>query len=195
MVFNPERVMLGENGTMVQLRDDLLNHVVTWAEVHRDSKYLVRKLLPLGPWKGIVALTRGGLVPATIIAREMEIRIVDTLCITSYDEQVQGSVTILKVPEQAAAEKGAGWLLIDDLVDTGTTAKAAREIIPEAHFATVYAKPKGLPFVDTYAHDVEQDVWVFFPWDTEPQYVRPLADPGADPGTDPAADPKTGGNA
>lgn len=180
---------------MVQLRDDLLNHVVTWAEVHRDSKYLVRKLLPLGPWKGIVALTRGGLVPATIIAREMEIRIVDTLCITSYDEQVQGSVTILKVPEQAAAEKGAGWLLIDDLVDTGTTAKAAREIIPEAHFATVYAKPKGLPFVDTYAHDVEQDVWVFFPWDTEPQYVRPLADPGADPGTDPAADPKTGGNA
>jgi len=93
---------------MVQLRDDLLNHVVTWAEVHCDSKYLVRKLLALGPWKGIVALTRGGLVPATIIAREMEIRVVDTLCITTYDEQVKGSVSVLKVPEQAAAEKGAG---------------------------------------------------------------------------------------
>lgn len=92
---------------------------------------------------------------------------------------MQGSVDVLKVPEQAAAERGRGWLLIDDLVDTGTTAKAAREVIPEAHFATVYAKPKGLPFVDTYAHDVEQEVWVFFPWDTEPQYVRPLADPAA----------------
>jgi xanthine phosphoribosyltransferase len=141
---------------MVELRDDLGSHPVTWAEVHRDTKYLTRKLLPLGPWKGIVALTRGGLVPAAILAREMEIRIIDTLCISS---------------------QGEGWLLIDDLVDTGNTAKAARELIPKAHFATVYAKPKGLEQVDTYVHDVPQDSWVFFPWDTEPQYVRPLAEP------------------
>jgi len=164
---------------MVQFRDDVRNHLVTWAEVHRDSKELVRQLLTLGPWQGIVALTRGGLVPAAIIAREMEIKVVDTLCIASYDEQVQGGVQVLKVPEEAKAAGGEGWLLIDDLVDTGATAKEARNILPKAHFATVYAKPKGLEYVDTYAHDVEQDVWVFFPWDTEPQYVRPLADDGS----------------
>ncbi|MDD9876460.1 MAG: xanthine phosphoribosyltransferase [Magnetovibrio sp.] len=163
---------------MVQLRDDIESRSVTWADVHRDTKALVRKLLGLGPWEGIVALTRGGLVPAAIVAREMEIRVVDTLCITSYDEQVQGNLNVLKVPERAVAAEGAGWLLLDDLVDTGSTAKAAREILPKAHFATVYAKPQGLAHVDTFVHEVAQEVWVFFPWDTEPQYVRPLAGDG-----------------
>jgi xanthine phosphoribosyltransferase len=164
---------------MVQLRDDIESHPVSWAEVHRDTKRLARKLLKLGPWHGIIALTRGGLVPAAIIAREMGIHVIDTLCITSYDEQVKGKIRILKEPEAAVAAKGKGWLLIDDLVDTGSTAKAARELLPEAHFATVYAKPKGLPHVDTFVHEIEQEIWVFFPWDTEPQYVLPLADASA----------------
>lgn len=161
---------------LAALRNDVINHIVSWAEVHRDSKALVRKLLARGPWQGIVALTRGGLVPSAIIAREMSIRVIDTLCISSYDEQVhEGRVQVLKTPPDAVEVRGAGWLLIDDLVDTGATAKAAREILPEAHFATLYAKPDGKPQVDTYVHDVAQEIWVFFPWDTEPQYVEPLA--------------------
>ena len=56
---------------MVQLRDDVEHHIVTWAEVHRDTRILVRRLMGKGPWQGIVALTRGGLVPAAIVAREM----------------------------------------------------------------------------------------------------------------------------
>ncbi len=155
--------------------DDLTNHFVSWAEVHRDTKRLVALLLGAGSWKGIVAITRGGLVPATILAREMEIRLIDTLCLATYDEQEIGEVKILKIPDQAASEKGAGWLLVDDLVDTGATMKTARDILPLAHVATVYAKPDGMPFVDTFIHQVAQNVWVFFPWDTEPQYVAPLA--------------------
>jgi xanthine phosphoribosyltransferase len=154
----------------------IIPHNVSWTEVHRDTKHLVRKLMEMGPWEGIVALTRGGLVPASILAREMEIRIVDTLCISTYDEQLKGTVKVLKVPERAVAVDGEGWLLIDDLVDTGTTAKKAREILPKSHFATVYAKPLGLPIVDTFVSEVAQDVWVFFPWDTEPQYIPPLVE-------------------
>jgi xanthine phosphoribosyltransferase len=161
---------------MVQLRDDIEHHIVTWAEVHRDTRILVRRLMNTGPWQGIIALTRGGLVPAAIVAREMSIHVVDTLCITTYDEQVKGNLKILKEPEAAMKTGGEGWLLIDDLVDTGTTMKAARERLPNAHFATVYAKPKGLELVDTYVHDVEQEVWVFFPWDTEPQYAHPISE-------------------
>jgi xanthine phosphoribosyltransferase len=151
-------------------------HNVSWNEVHRDTKHLVRKLMEMGHWDGIVALTRGGLVPASILAREMEIRIVDTLCISTYEEQLKGTVKVLKVPERAVAVEGEGWLLIDDLVDTGKTAKKAREILPKSHFATVYAKPLGLPVVDTFVSEVAQDVWVFFPWDTEPQYIPPLVE-------------------
>ncbi len=160
---------------MAELRDDLSSHFVSWAEVHRDTKRLVALLLDAGSWKGIIAITRGGLVPATILAREMEIRLIDTLCLATYDEQDMGEVQIIKTPDQAAAEKGEGWLLVDDLVDTGTTMKTARDILPQAHVATVYAKPDGMPYVDTFIHQVEQGVWVFFPWDTEPQYVAPLS--------------------
>ena len=158
---------------------NIIPHNVSWTEVHRDTKHLVRKLMGMGPWDGIVALTRGGLVPASILAREMEIRVVDTLCISTYEEQLKGTVKVLKVPERAVAIDGEGWLLIDDLVDTGTTAKKAREILPKSHFATVYAKPLGLPVVDTFVSEVAQDVWVFFPWDTEPQYIPPLVEKNA----------------
>ena len=133
----------------------------------------------VGPWEGIVALTCGGVVPASILAREMDIRISDTLCISTYGEPLKGTVKVLKVPERAVAVDGEGWLLIDDLVDTGTTAKKAREILPKSHFATVYAKPLGLPVVDTFVSEVAQDVWVFFPWDTEPQYIPPLVEKNA----------------
>lgn len=157
------------------IESDATDHFVTWPEVHRDAKALVKLLMTLGTWKGIVAVTRGGLVPATIIAREMEIRYVDTICIATYDEQNMGSVDIIKTPDQAVADRGVDWLMIDDLVDTGTTMKAALKILPNCHVATVYAKPEGMPFVDTYVHEVGQKTWVFFPWDTEPQYIEPLA--------------------
>ncbi|HEY4133584.1 MAG TPA: xanthine phosphoribosyltransferase [Alphaproteobacteria bacterium] len=148
--------------------------IVSWDDVHRDARALVRKLMGLGPWQGIIALTRGGLVPAAIVAREMEIRVIDTLCIATYEEQKMEGVNILKQPEAAVAVQGKGWLLIDDLVDTGTTLQAARKLLPQAYFATVYGKPKGLPLVDAFIHQVPQDQWVYFPWDLSPSYAPPL---------------------
>ena len=61
---------------------------------------------------------------------------------------------------------GKGVLIVDDLVDTGKTAKVVRELLPGAHFATVYAKPMGRPLVDTFITEVSQDTWIYFPWDT-----------------------------
>ena len=64
--------------------------------------------------------------------------------------------------------------LLDDLVDTGRTAKLVKEMIPKAHFATVYAKPAGRPVVDTFITEVSQDTWILFPWDAESQFVQPI---------------------
>lgn len=160
---------------MVDNTDENRSLIVTWGEVHRDARFLVRKLMNAGPWKGIIALTRGGLVPAAIVAREMDIHLIDTLCISVYADQKIGAVNVLKEPREAVRDQGEGWLLVDDLVDTGTTMKAARKLLPKAHFATVYAKPNGADVVDTYVHGVEQAVWVFFPWDTDTRPVTPLA--------------------
>ena len=143
---------------------------VSWEELHRNAKALAWRLASNGPWKGIVAVTRGGLVPAAVVARELEVRLIDTLCIASYDDRQQGEMTVLKRVDG----DGEGWLIIDDLVDTGKTAKAVREMLPRAHFATIYAKPAGRPLVDTFITEVSQDTWILFPWDIEPQFIQPI---------------------
>ena len=160
------------------MSDPRKNFPVTWEELHRHSKALAWRLVELGPWQGIVAVTRGGLVPAAIIARELDIRLVDTLCVTSYTversgqaRERKGEVRVLKAIEG----EGEGLLIIDDLVDTGHTARVVRDLLPKAHFATVYAKPAGRPLVDTFVTEVSQDTWIMFPWDIEPQFAPPIA--------------------
>ena len=143
---------------------------VSWDQLHRDARALAWRLADRGPWRGVIAVTRGGLVPTAIVARELEVRLIDTVCISSYDHMEQGGVEVLK----EAAGDGEGMLIVDDLVDTGRTAKVVRELLPKAHFATVYAKPAGRPLVDSFITEVSQDTWIYFPWDTELQFVRPI---------------------
>lgn len=151
--------------------------IVSWPELHRDARYLARVLNEKGDWRGIVAITRGGLVPAALIARELDIRLIDTVCVVSYapaaagtDAKVQRELRWLKTVEG----DGDGWLLIDDLVDTGRTAQAVRERLPRAHFATLYAKPLGRPLVDTFVREFGQEKWVYFPWDIEYRFASPI---------------------
>ena len=143
---------------------------ISWEQLHRDAKALAWRLVGMNTWQGIVTITRGGLVPASIIARELEIRLVDTVCISSYDFKDMGESKILKSVDIDDTD----WLLVDDLVDTGRTAGIVRDMLPNAHFATVYAKPEGRPLVDTFITELSQDTWILFPWDTESQFVKPI---------------------
>ena len=103
---------------------------VSWEEMHRNSKALAWRLVDKGPWKGIIAVTRGGMVPACIVARELDLKLIETLCISSYDHKNQRGADILRKPAEAG--DGKGWLVIDDLVDTGNTFKIARGFLPNA---------------------------------------------------------------
>jgi len=149
---------------------------VSWDQIHRDARALAWRLQgrsPEGGWKAVVAITRGGMAPAMIVARELDIRIVDTISVKSYDHQSQSEAKVLKAPDAAMMGDGTGILVIDDLVDSGKTLELVRDLYPKAHFATVYAKPKGEPMVDTFITGVSQDTWIFFPWDMALQYVEP----------------------
>ena len=147
-------------------------YIVSWDQLHRDSKALAWRLVERGPFRGVCAITRGGLIPAAIVARELECRIIETVSVITYDEELRGEQQVVKPP--AAAGDGEGWLLVDDLVDTGTTARVVRAILPRAHFATVYAKPAGKPLVDSFITEVSQDTWIFFPWDTGLSFQPPI---------------------
>ena len=151
---------------------------ISWEELHRNGKALAWKLLGKGPlengkWKGIIAITRGGMVPACIVARELEVLNIETFCISSYEYKDQSETKILKKPETVDGE-GEGWVIVDDLVDTGKTFELAREIYPKAHYACIYTKPKGEKQTDTYVTSFSQDTWIHFPWDLENQYATPL---------------------
>ena len=154
---------------------------VSWDQFHRDARALAWRLADAGPFEAIVCITRGGLVPAAIVSRELGTRVIETVCVASYhDYTSQGELRVLKsiAPNVASlgGPGGKGVLVVDDLVDTGKTAKVVREMLPNAHFATVYAKPLGRPLVDTFVTEVSQDTWIYFPWDLGLAFQAPIAE-------------------
>jgi xanthine phosphoribosyltransferase len=156
---------------------------VSWDQFHRDARALAWRLAEAGPFAAIVCVTRGGLVPAAIVARELGIRVIETICVASYDHVSQGELKLLKTVAETVVAlgpgRGKGLLVVDDLVDTGQTAKLVRDMLPDAHFAAVYAKPMGRPLVDTFITEVSQDTWIFFPWDTGLAFQPPIRDGAA----------------
>lgn len=156
---------------------------VSWDMFHRDARALAWRLNGSGPFHAIVAITRGGLVPAAIVARELGIRVIETIGVASYTHRTESELKVLKEVAASVAEAGGGAgegvLIVDDLVDTGKTARIVRDRLPKAHFATVYAKPQGRPLVDTFITEVSQDTWIFFPWDTGLAFQPPIRDGAA----------------
>lgn len=145
-------------------------HASSWHEMHREATDLGQRLASQGPWRGIVAISRGGLVPAAILARVLDLRLIDTVCIASYDGREKGPLEVLK-PASPELGDGSGWLLVDDVADSGATAERARAMLPKAHYVTLYVKPAGRPFVDAFLREVGQDVWIDFPWDRDPATI------------------------
>lgn len=138
---------------------------LTWDDMHRDCRRLAAMLRSKGPFSALVAVSRGGLAPAAILSQELDIRLVDTVCIGSYDDRRQGALEILKT----VRGDGTGWLVVDDLVDSGATARAVRAMLPKAHYATLFAKPEGMALVDSFVAEVDQNVWIVFPWEAPPR--------------------------
>lgn len=152
---------------------------VSWDQFHRDARALAWRVSSVQKeWKAIVCITRGGLVPAAIVSRELGIRVIETVSVASYHDYAnQGEIYVLKeISPELMEKEGEGILIIDDLTDTGKTAGLVRAMMPKAHFATVYAKPKGMPLVDTFITEVSQDTWIYFPWDMGFTYQKPIAD-------------------
>ena len=156
---------------------------VSWDQFHRDSRALAWRLSGGSrAFEAIVCITRGGLVPAAIVARELGIRLIETVCVSSYEHTTQSNLTVLKEVAPTIVARGGGEggavLIVDDLVDTGQTAKVVRGLLPRAHLATVYAKPMGRPLVDTFITEVSQDTWIYFPWDTGLAFQPPIREAG-----------------
>lgn len=142
-------------------------HIVSWDVFMADTLLLADKLKAHadthGEIKGLIAIARGGLCATAIIANVLEIRNVKSVAVSSYDGQKLHAAEMLGSVENIL--DGEGWVFIDDLVDTGQTAKLIRRRYPKAHLAVVYAKPEGEAHCDIYAKNMAQDTWLDFPWE------------------------------
>ncbi|WP_118842089.1 xanthine phosphoribosyltransferase [Haemophilus haemolyticus] len=149
-------------------------YVVTWDMFQMHARKLSERLLPASQWKGIIAVSRGGLFPAAVLARELGLRHIETVCIASYhDHNNQGELQVLHAAQ--VPNGGEGFIVVDDLVDTGDTARAIRQMYPNAKFVTVFAKPAGAELVDDYVIDIPQNTWIEQPWDLGLTFVPPLS--------------------
>src|SRR5438046_9057573 len=80
---------------------------VSWDQFHRDCRALTWRLNEVGPFHAIIAITRGGLVPAAIVARELGIRIIDTVGIASFDHTRHGDLNGLQGVSTEVAKLGS----------------------------------------------------------------------------------------
>ncbi len=138
---------------------------ISWEDFHQHTKALCQKIKTRGTYNKIVAVSRGGLIPAGIIAYELDIRNNEAINFSSYDNNEQRKDEDIKF-EAHIGEVDAKTLIVDDLSDSGRTFQVLRKYYPQATFVTVYAKQKGAQQVDIYAEDMP-DEWIVFPWDVE----------------------------
>ena len=139
---------------------------LSWQDVHILAKKLTSRIKESGQeWDRVIAITRGGLVPACLVARDLDIRVIETVCVESYAHQDQSEAKILYEPSNLGT--GKGCLFVDDLSDTGNTFKALRKHYPEANFVCLHVKPVGKPLADFYAEEVSQDTWIYLPWEDQ----------------------------
>lgn len=143
--------------------------VISWEDFHKKSRDLGLQLKSLrNDWEGVICVTRGGMVAACLIAQELPVKNIQTICIQSYAHQDQAKEpTFHHIPD--IPDDGKGWLVIDELSDTGNTFKNIRTKFSKAHYACVYTKPNGVDQADTFIETVSQDTWIYFPWELEAQ--------------------------
>ncbi|MCV2506431.1 MAG: xanthine phosphoribosyltransferase [Candidatus Lightella neohaematopini] len=147
-------------------------YIVTWDMLQMYTRTIAKDLLST-KWKGIIAISRGGLVPSALLARELDIRYVDTFCVASYYYGYQHNINIIKRTYHNH-NNGKGFIIVDDLTDTGNTAKLIKKVYNKAYLVTIFAKPSGRNFVDKYIIDIPQNTWIEQPWDTGITFIPPI---------------------
>ena len=139
----------------------------TWDEFHRDVRALATRLQDV-PVSVVLAVLRGGAVPAAILAHELGVPDVRVCRLASYEANKQQRLQVVEPPDATlVTDRGAGVLVVDDLADTGATMGHLRHMLPEAVCCAPYAKPAGEHALHLWSRQVRQDTWIRFPWEAE----------------------------
>ncbi|PZU47823.1 MAG: phosphoribosyltransferase [Microbacterium sp.] len=157
--------------------------ILTWQGFGDATRELSRAIVADGfvP-EVVVAIARGGLLPAGAVAYGLGVKSCGALNVEFYT----GIGTVLDAPALLPPDLDMGYLpgkrvlLVDDVADSGRTLKLAVEMLKDAgadvRSACIYTKPGTVASPD-YSWR-ETDRWIDFPWSARGTVVE--EDAGAD---------------
>ncbi|MGB9609300.1 MAG: phosphoribosyltransferase [Minisyncoccia bacterium] len=145
---------------------------LTWNQFYKDCLLLAKKIKNSNEKiNRIIAISRGGLVPARILSDFLQLPI-SNMVISSYKNLKQ-----LKEPEIIEVTninlKNQTVLIIDEVSDTGKTFQRAlkyfkNQLTKKIYTASPYIKPKTSFIPDFYLKKI--DAWIVFPYDLQETY-------------------------
>ena len=148
----------------------------TWRRTERACNRLAKSCTEYQPTL-IVGLSRGGLIPAVMLANLLNIRHVYSLGLASYTVNDNGVVVTDEhdvyqpIPlECRGLTSTDNVLIVDDISDQGNTLNRAQQLLMEQHSVksktcTLVVKPGTSHLPNFYFETVAQDKWVNFPWE------------------------------
>ena len=138
---------------------------LSWEEIHSAARVIYEALRETFAPTAILAITRGGLIPAALFAYFFDVKKISVVGMERIGTEDRGrNVHRLNDFPSYSEEEQETLLIVDDVADTGITAEAVRQVYPKAKIVTLSAKPAGRDKVDRYSILVSQDTWIVFPW-------------------------------
>lgn len=144
------------------------NFQITWDEVIEICKDLAGQIkINGGSYEGILAIARGGMIPAVILAGMLGIRTVKSYQVKRYNNKIPNVAT----GEEPLSLKGR-WLIVDDIVSSGETLNFVSRLYPNTDVAVLmyYKWVATLRLSNNnvfLGEGVENNnLWIVFPWET-----------------------------
>ena len=136
---------------------------LSYHDIHTDCIELAKKIKKKYKPEKLILISRGGLIPGSIIANYLGIQDVDVIALKTYADRKRSKE--IKVYKRLKSEKKL--VVIDDLVDSGETANIVKEMMPNSKFAVLYAKTSGKKQADLHLYNFKDSDWLVFPWEQD----------------------------
>ena len=140
-------------------------HHISWENIQEWSADIAHKIAADCPdinHMTLVAVSRGGLIPAQLIAYRLNIRDIRVMKLISYDSDNKRGET--KDISTDRLFDGSDVYFIDDLADSGETVRYLRRRFPNARQCTLITKDCCAEQPDLSAVTLPGDAWIVFPW-------------------------------
>ena len=149
---------------------------VSWSDYHQKIEQLALKIYQSN-WKfnQIICLAKGGLRVGDILSRifDQPLAILSTASYGGENNQVRGSIIFSHDLTMTTANLGSHVLLVDDLVDSGTSLKKTYSwldrkygfYIEEIRSAVLWYKSCSVIAPDYYVDYLDNNPWIHQPFE------------------------------